>query len=196
MPFQVLDAFNEFNQFTAQLTENIWYLDTENKIGLFSSPDELYPLSPMHLAAKNGNVDAIEFFIQNLTIDQNPSLHGTLQVFQKGMTPMHIGASHGNLEIVKLIKDRLDLLNPSDAYGYTVLHEAACKGHLDIVKELVKDLQEKNPTQNENGQLRPSPLHEAASHGHVNVLQYFQKILPNMSTVDSFGNTALHLHPT
>ena len=134
--------FHQFNVFSTKLIERLWYLDTENKTKFFPcSGDHNY--SPMHYAAEKGNLGAIQFYLEHLSIDKNPGIQ--VEGKFKGRTPMHIAAEHGNLEMVQMIKYSLGIFNPSDANGISVLHIAAKWGHLEVVEELVKDLDEKNP---------------------------------------------------
>ena len=83
-------------------------------------------------------------------------------------------------------------INPSDTNGYSVLHAVAFGGHLDIVKELVKDLKENNNPAAGDHYNQRTPLQSAARGGHVEVLKFFKEIVPDMSIVDSLGWTALH----
>ena len=67
--------------------------------------------------------------------------------------------------------------NPSDDNGYTPLHSAANKGHLDVVKYLVQRIQNKNPKSGIQWYER-TPLHQAAWNGHLNVVRYLLEIVP------------------
>ena len=182
------DQFKKFNELITILTEHFWCLDKNNKMGFFPLDNHLNVVnSPMHVAAKNGDLNSVQFYLEHLTIDKNPGSY--LKGYYKGITPLHTAASHGKLQVVQQIKNQLGIKNPTDADGYSVLHYASFYGHLDIVRELIKDLEEKNPP---SGNLK-TPLHLAAENGHVKILQFYHEILPDMSTVDINGDTALHI---
>ena len=70
---QVQLAFHHFNVFATWLTEVLWYLDVENKTGFFiSTKATKSPLSIMHVAVRDDNVQAVKFCIEYLKIDKNP----------------------------------------------------------------------------------------------------------------------------
>ena len=71
----------------------------------------------MHVAASAGKVEAVQFYLENLTQDKNPGvqIEGNL----KGKGPMHLAAEAGKLEVVQLMKQHLGLVNPSDCQGIT-----------------------------------------------------------------------------
>ena len=123
--------FDKFNEFVTALTEHFWYLDTENKEEFFPHIDYQHKISPMHLAAKNGNVEIVQFHMEQLSIDKNPET----QKSKIGLTPMHIAAKFGQLEVVQQIKNHLSISNnlPINRIQ-SVLHIAACYGHLSIVQ--------------------------------------------------------------
>jgi ankyrin repeat protein len=82
--------------------------------------------------------------------------------------------------------------NPAMVDGNTVLHYAAEKGHLNVVQELTKDLENKNPVA--TGHFGRTPLHEAAVKGHLEVTKFLCQNNPDISIVDSHdGSNALHL---
>ena len=73
---------------------------------------------------------------------------------------------------MQLIKQHLGHVNPSDSLGVSVLHIACAIGHLEIVKEICMDLDDKNPiTINHN-----TPLHLAAKEGHFEIVKYLHHI--------------------
>ena len=55
--------------------------------------------------------------------------------------------------------------NPVNYAGYTPLHRAARKGHLNICKLIIQNVQNKNPENND----RNTPLHSAAERGQIDV---------------------------
>ena len=63
-------AFHNFNVFSTELTEVLWYLDIENKTGFFISSKAKTPLSIMHVAVRDENVQAVKFCIEYLKMDK------------------------------------------------------------------------------------------------------------------------------
>ena len=151
---------HQFNIFSTKITEALWYLDAENNcqffiMGLWNPRKPLVPFSLMHLAVCAENVGAVKFYLENFNLDKNPGVQiGNL----KGRGPLHFAAKKGMLQVVQLIKQHLGLVNPSDCFGVSVLHVACAIGHLEIVKEICMDLDDKNPITIHHN----TPLHLAA----------------------------------
>lgn len=95
-------------------------------------------------------------------------------------------AISGNLEKVKeiLLKDP-SIINKSK-YGYTALEYASIKGHLEIVKELLKN----------GAGPKTGPLYEASKNGHLEIVKYLleQKVNPNYQ--NKYGTTSILLAAT
>ncbi|EEB92332.1 hypothetical protein MPER_09176, partial [Moniliophthora perniciosa FA553] len=73
--------------------------------------------------------------------------------------------------------------------GYTALHAAANKGHLDIIKWLVEDCGAMPDLEDKEGE---TALHKAALNGYLHIIKY---LLPDRADVharDADGWTALH----
>ena len=186
---QVQLAFHHFNVFATWLTEVLWYLDVENKTGFFICTKETKsPLSIMHVAVRDKNVQAVKFCIEYLNIDKNPGVQ--IENISKGKTPLHLAAQLGNLEIVQLIKSSLNLINPIDERGWSVIHLAASNGHLDIVKEIAKDLDQKDP---KAGTENWTPLHLAAIQGYLEIVKYLHEVGSDMCITEKNGWNALDL---
>ena len=113
----------------------------------------------MHRSAKEGNLEEVRMYLDNLRYDKNP---GAKVEQGKGRTPMHIAAAFGHLNVVQLIQTTTGVANPADANRFTVLHMAAFCGKLEIVQELVKDLGNKNAADAEG----MTVIHNGAEQGH------------------------------
>ena len=186
---QVHLAFHHFNVFATELTEVLWYLDVENKTGFFiSSKETKSPLSIMHVAVRDENVQAVKFCIEYLKMDKNPGVQ--IENISKGKTPLHLAAQLGNLEMVQLIRSCLNLINPTNELGWSVLHLAAANGHVDIVKEIAKDLYQKDP---KAGTENWTPFHMAAIQGHLEIVKYLYEVGADISITDKNGCNALDL---
>lgn len=118
----------------------------------------------LHIAALNGDTDAVRRLLSVPTIDVNAKNRWK-------STPMMMAASGGNSDIVELLlnhpKTHVDL--QAEYYGRTALIEAALKGHLHVVKLLLAHGANVNATDKTD---RNSALVEAIKHGHVNVAIY------------------------
>src|SRR6202044_3590244 len=72
--------------------------------------------------------------------------------------------------------------------GWTVLHSAACGGHIDIVNKLLRW----GAKVSARGQKGETPLHVAASAGHVEIVNALLKCGANVSYKNVQGDTPLH----
>ena len=93
--------------------------------------------------------------------------------------------------MLKAILKRVDDKNPPTENGLTPLHLGALKGHLRIVKELIKFVDgDQNPPALKLNDW--TPLHMAAFSGHLDVVKYIVG-LPDVDVnqLDSFGASAL-----
>ena len=163
-------------------------MDSEKKSGFFPDNDETN--TGMHRSAKEGNLEEVRMYLENLRHDKNPG--AKVKGHWKGTTPMHIAAKFGHLNVVQLIQTTTGVANPADADGFTVLHTAANNGKLEIVQELMKDLKNKNPVA--TGFHGRTPLHQAALNGHLQVTKFLCQNNPDIAIVDSdTRSNALHL---
>ena len=178
--------FSNFNKFSICLTEKLWFLDSENKSGFF--PDDWSTNTGMHRSAKEGNLEDVRMYLENLRHDKNPS--AKVEGIGKGKTPMHTAAAFGHLNVVQLIQTTTGVANPADANGTTVLHTAAFKGQLKIVQELMKDLENKNPDRADGFTV----LHLAAQEGHLDIVQELIKDLENKNPVATGYHDRTPLH--
>ena len=135
----------------------------------------------LHYAAENGHLEVVQELMEDLE-EKNPAAFN-----EESLTPMHLAAANGHLSVVQEIKKESGLMNPSNAKGWSVLHSAASHGQLAIVEEICMDLDEKNPM----GDLM-TPLHQASKDGHLETIQFFHKILSDISVADSNRMNSLH----
>ena len=102
-----------------------------------------------------------------------------------GRTPLHTAAELGDEEEVrKLLEDRRYDVNCVDELGWTPLHKAASKGHLGVVRVLVK------ADVNAHDKCGDTPLHMAAGRGHLDVVRVLVKA--DVNAHDKCGDTPLH----
>ncbi|KAJ8970759.1 hypothetical protein NQ314_001029 [Rhamnusium bicolor] len=83
-----------------------------------------------------------------------------------GETHLHRAARLGYTDVTAYCLEKMDCLaSPKDNAGYTPLHEACSRGHLDIAKLLL--LYGANASESAQGGIRP--LHEAVENGFVEI---------------------------
>ncbi|GJV17133.1 ankyrin repeat-containing protein ITN1-like protein [Tanacetum coccineum] len=104
----------------------------------------------LHLAAQRGDLAAVEKILDDI----NSQMMGTLS-----------GADF-DAEVAEI---RASVVNEVNELGVTALYSAAEKGHLEVVKELLKYSDKETLTR--RSRLEFDPLHIAASQGHHAVVQ-------------------------
>lgn len=151
----------------------------------------------LHLAAKQGRQDKIEFLLANganlqtKDIVKNTALHfaaeeGHIRIVEfllekginldaqnlAGQTALHLAVTKGQMEVVELLLTRGADLQDKDFEDNTVLHIAAYQGHTPIVKLLLSRILQNNPelvdSENEDGH---TALYRAIIKGHHEVVE-------------------------
>ena len=129
--------------------------------------------TPLHLAAMNGNLEVVRFFMDNL-VDS-----------ERRKTVLNSSVFGGNLNMCKVLIEEFKAdVNHSDYNGITPLHIASKFGHLEICKFLCKYVMDKNALDN-NGK---TPLDLAVSERNWEIVR-FQKI-----SVEKIGSTFRFVH--
>ncbi|KAL6272232.1 hypothetical protein ACE6H2_022924 [Prunus campanulata] len=176
--------------------------------------------SSLYLAAEKGFSEIVKLMQkivigQKITVSGKSPLHGAIlgrrnkefleiissmeETFEspkdeKDRTPLHCAATIGYLEGVRFLLERdLSDSHQGDYRGNFPIHSASSKGHVKIVKELLRHRPDSKEFRNLNDE---NILHVAARCGKDNVVKYFLKkgefqMLINQK--DSNGNTPLHL---
>ncbi|KAK1617969.1 hypothetical protein QYE76_023486 [Lolium multiflorum] len=103
---------------------------------------------------------------------------------------VHAAARGGSVRMLKdLIDGRSDVSAYLDIRGSTVLHAAAGRGQLEVVKYLVASFDIINSTDNQGN----TALHVAAYRGHLPVVNALVAASPSaLSAVNNAGDTFLH----
>ncbi|KRT85656.1 Ankyrin repeat-containing protein, partial [Oryctes borbonicus] len=141
-------------------------------------------------AAKNKRRSALPK--ANLESVQDIQKEIKMWVLNKGIgeTHLHRSARLGYTDITAYCLEKM-LCSPSpkDNAGYTPLHEACSRGHLDIAKLLL--MYGANASESAQGGIRP--LHEAAENGYVEIVRLLLSYGadPNLATYS--GSTPLSL---
>ena len=117
-------------------------------------------------------------------------------------SPLHIAAHIGCLEFYKYISEKCGCINHVRDDGMTSIHMAAKTGHLEIVKFIINNLPDQNPSaavlplieQRINNEHSDglTPLHYAALNGHFKTCKFIIKLLTNKNPKDKEGSTPLH----
>lgn len=113
--------------------------------------------TPLHLAAENDNIYAVQALLKNKNI--------TVNIRDKvGRTPLHWATLLGHTDIVKAILTKKDAkVNVADKDGKTPLHWAIENDHIDIVKILLGNGAKVNIVD----RCGKTPLHWAALFGSI-----------------------------
>ncbi len=145
---------------------------------------------PIHIAAKNGNLDIVKTLI-----DYYPDLIENKDHF--GQTPLLWAASQGHIEMVDyLIERKADLnmasFNPGHKYhGKTPIYWATEAGHSKVVNSLAKA---GAITTTALGEGKFQPIHIAAYKGNLDLLKaLIENDLKLLDERDAFGQTPLLL---
>ena len=89
----------------------------------------------------------------------------------------------------KMIRFKIKKYYKCDAMK-NAFHDAAIRGHFNVVKYIVDNSEDKNPADCK-GQ-RDTPLHQAAFHGHLAIVSYIMDNIEDKSPKNCFGETPLH----
>jgi ankyrin repeat protein len=101
-------------------------------------------------------------------------------------------AKKGDLDQLKaLLKNDKTLLDTRDADGSTALHCATWKGHLEVVKFLIKTGADVH-AQNNNDHWGTTPLHAAAHANQSAIAQLLIDTGADVNAKDMNGKTPLH----
>lgn len=104
---------------------------------------------------------------------------------------VHAACRGGNLEMLKeLLGENGNVLCYKDGQGSNVLHSAAGRGQVEVVKYLISSYNVINAPDNQGN----VALHIAAYRGHLPVVEALLSTSPSLATVtNKYGDTFLHM---
>ncbi|KAL3526150.1 hypothetical protein ACH5RR_014522 [Cinchona calisaya] len=159
----------------------------------------------LYAAARSKNSDVFRILFDFAVSPRFPSVSGRELEEQIAEIPaaykfemlnraLHAAARGGNLNILKeLLGDCSDVLSYRDIQGATILHAAAGRGQVEVVKDLISSFDVISSVDNQGN----TALHVAASRGQLAVVESL--ILASPSSINSknnAGETFLHLAVT
>ncbi|KAL3619878.1 hypothetical protein CASFOL_034790 [Castilleja foliolosa] len=145
--------------------------------------------SPLHLAARAGNLGKAKEIIQKV---ENGVKDLLTKQNQEGETPLYVAAEYGHTLVVG------EFLKHSDAEtssipannGYDPFHVAAKQGHLDVLKELLHFFPSLVMTTDATNS---TALHTAAAQGHTDIVNLLLDIDSNLAKIArNNGKSVLH----
>ncbi|KAK9750958.1 hypothetical protein RND81_02G232600 [Saponaria officinalis] len=135
----------------------------------------------LYSAARSGNSEVFRVLLE-YAMDVNKGARAVA---------VHAAARGGNLEILKeLLLNCSDVSGFRDCLGYTLLHSAAGKGQIEVVKDLIKAYDIIGMTDSHGN----TALHVAAYKGHSSVVEALILASPKLATSrNDDGDTFLHM---
>merc|ERR1712223_1141358 len=137
-----------------------------------------------HIAVLSDNIELMKLFVADLE-DKNPPVKS-----ESNRTLLYFSALSGKVSFLEYLSQFVEDLNPGDIKGYTPLHGAAYRGHVDFIRYIVErlDKAEINPPASLFWR-NQTPLHRAAEAGHLNVIKYLAPKVQDINVKDSNGQT-------
>ncbi|XP_067660182.1 putative ankyrin repeat protein RF_0381 [Haliotis asinina] len=137
----------------------------------------------LHLACKGDNVEIIKYLLKHDTVDINSR-------DEKGWTPIMHGASLGDKDVFDVLIDKGADLSQVGEDKETILH-LACEGNnVEIIKYLLNHSIVDIDSRDEKGW---TPIMHGASHGHKDVFDVLVEAGADLSLVNGYRETILHL---
>ena len=172
-------------------------------------------LSPIHMAANDGNLDLYQQIMLKLAGMNKTDIFGTVDplfhaafrghynickhiienvdeknpAMPDGVTPLMLAAQNGHYEICKLIISNVDDKNPAMHNGVTPLFMAVLQGHYQICKLIVSNVNDTNPARNDG----VTPLFIAAYKGHYEICKLIITNVDDKNPTRNDGITPLYI---
>ena len=143
--------------------------------------------TPLHLAAKNGNLAVCKLIIENI-FDKNPTPSSISdESWMDQSTPLHLAASNGHFSVCELLINSISKKNPEDETGWTPLHSAAQNGHLRVVKLILDSLSAVRVC-NTIDMFGNTPLKLAKQYRHKQIRTTILEYISNVEASKKFQN--------
>lgn len=174
-------------------------------------------ITPLHLSAKFGHADCLQYLISNAgdlaTVDESglTALHWAAQEGHgasvqllleagsavdadgsaKKRAPLHLAAANGQKEVCGILLIYKASVNLQDAEGESPLHSAARFGDRELCEVILSFGATVNVTDNDGW----SPLHEAARWGDGGIVESLLQRGAEVGARSNDGESALHVVP-
>lgn len=159
--------------------------------------DDRKSCRPLHLAAEHGYADMTRLLLKASADVHAASDQGT----KRGLCAIHLAAMIGHQPTVRiLVENGAKADGAADSDGFTALHFAAQKGHLDVVRSLTSVRRCRSviaPACTPTGMTNVLPVHLAAEAGHAVVIRFLvaagSPVDPDITLYEVSGITPLHM---
>ncbi|PRP82206.1 hypothetical protein PROFUN_10415 [Planoprotostelium fungivorum] len=143
--------------------------------------------TPLIIASANGHDEIVNILLEKKEDCMMEDKAGPYRRTALGFATMS-----GHLSIVRRLLESGANITATNSAGGTPLHDAAAKGHVDIIRLMIAspDAHLVLHTKKSDGN---TPSHEAALRGHSDALQLLVQAGASVSDVDQFGQTVLHM---
>ncbi|KAL4312429.1 hypothetical protein GQ457_01G018150 [Hibiscus cannabinus] len=146
--------------------------------------------SPLHLAARTGNLSRVREILHNLNGPEAKELLAKQNL--EGETPLYVAAENGQAVVVAEMLKHMDLETASITArnGYDPFHVAAKHGHVEVLKELLGTFPNSVMTTDLSC---TTALHTAAAQGHIEVVNLLLETDSELAKIArNNGKTVLH----
>ncbi|XP_042580540.1 ankyrin repeat and death domain-containing protein 1B isoform X2 [Cyprinus carpio] len=137
--------------------------------------------TPLHLAAKNGQCEALQLLLDNFDIRN--------EVNQAGQTALYLAADGAHEDCVQTLLEAQCDPNIFTLSRSSPLHPVCERGHFPIVKLLISS----GAQMNAQNQHLHTPLHLAVKNCHIPVIHTLLEAGCDPNVKDHMGQTALHI---
>ncbi|XVF08384.1 hypothetical protein REPUB_Repub06bG0221900 [Reevesia pubescens] len=146
--------------------------------------------SPLHLAARTGNLTRVREILQNSEGPEAKELLAKQNL--EGESPLYVAAENGQAVVVAEMLKHMDLETASITArnGYDPFHVAAKQGHVEVLKELLGTFPNSAMTTDLSC---TTALHTAAAQGHIDVVNLLLETDSDLAKIArNNGKTVLH----
>ena len=144
----------------------------------------------LHDAAEGGHVEIVSKLLA-VGAKENPDYVNARN--NSGTTPLMITCSNGHVNVATYLVEHGANIHLQDKNGFTCLHYASERGHVEVVSKLLAVGAKENPDYvNAPNHSGSTPLMVTCYNGHVNIATYLVEHGANIHLQDKNGFTCLH----